>query len=65
MKNRTLILTAAKLLEEDAKLTHQSCAGMSGPWCCADCEKDESGRCSARRSYDERMKVVKQLRAAK
>jgi hypothetical protein len=62
MGDKVLIIKAAMIIEQEAKLLRQSCQiredGRLRDWACHDCH----GRCESRRSYDTMRYVARELR---
>lgn len=60
---RDVILHAAELLEDEAKIARESCAGVT-EWSCGSCPKGPNGEaCSARARHDELLRIAVELRA--
>lgn len=62
MASRALLLRAAKIIEEEAELTRQSCEVAPLDWACADCADKKA--CITRQRYEELTRCAKELRAA-
>lgn len=59
---RALLRRAARLLDDEAKVTRESCAGNGGAlWVCDDCTRQP---CAARKRHDRQVATAKELRDA-
>lgn len=61
-ETKRLMLRAAKLLEEEAKVARESCEGNGGRlWACSDCDPKT---CKAKKTHDRIVETAKALREA-
>lgn len=58
---RSLLVRAARLIEDEAKLGRDSCAVGEKTWACADCKRHP---CPAEKLHGRQLVAVKELRDA-
>lgn len=61
LKRGRLLLHAAKLLEDEAQVSRESCQGSFGLWSCGDCRQGAK-KCRAELHHDDMLETAKRLR---